>query len=116
MNDVELEVYSWAGLSIGAIHFYGEFHQTYGEYSQRKNLGRIQRKLSKSNAASINKRMRLVYSEEMAKFYSVEPGEMDNRFDREDQVISVAKKQWKKLYPDADRLILQSTGEVLDIK
>jgi hypothetical protein len=111
MNCIELDVYTWEGMSLGATHYYGDLRQLYGD--KRKSYTEIKHKLSAKDAASINKKMRDII-EEFGDYMAVQPGEMDYRYDTKEDVIDTAKLIWKELYPDADRLILKKTGEVLD--
>ena len=98
-NNVYLHIFSWAGLSIGAIHWYGELR------FRGHSTGRIERPLSEEDAIQLNRRLRLTHSEDMYKLYKVQAGEMDNRFDREEQVIEAAKEQWMDMFPEGERLV-----------
>lgn len=110
MKTYTLDVYSWAGLSLGAIHFYGEIHDPEGRMVSE---GRLKRPLSEDDAKLINLRLHLTYREDYYEMYKVRPGEIDHRFNREKDVIDEAIKQFLSMEVINCILILKSDGREL---
>ena len=110
-GEVRLYIWSWMEISsYGATHWYGQFMYD-GELSDK-----IQHKATKKFAASYNKKCRWYYDAKAAELYSIKAGDMTACFDTQEDVIKMAKKQWRELYPNATRLVNDETDEVLDAK
>jgi len=100
---VKLEIYTWQGISLGATHYYVELHSWIS--GDRRSNSRLSRKLSKREAGRLNEMLRLSYSEKSYELYKVKPGDMDWRFETYQQALSEALKQWKIIFPEADKLV-----------
>ncbi len=105
---VRLEIYTWQGTSIGAIHYYAELHSW--DFNDKRgrsvgDLGRLERPLNAHDAAKINEQLRQTYSDKYYEMYKVQPGEMDYRFETREQALEEALKQWLVIFPDAEALV-----------
>ena len=85
-----LQISSFDGLTPDAKHYYGTIVCNGERYE-------LLRKLNKNTVKEFIKDFHVV-------------GGMTSRFDSEDHVIRHAKKTWKKLYPDAQFLLMGSSA------
>lgn len=92
---VVLEITSWAGTCPGAVHSYGRL------YADGGRIHELKRKLSTTAAAKLNRN---------DPSYKWEAGEETKGFDGSDAIRTLAKRKWKKLYPDADMLLEGTHG------
>jgi hypothetical protein len=90
-----LEINTFVGYCIGAIHYYG--HLTFED--KKKN---IKCKLNKQQAENLS-----------TSDYKYKIGMTSERFETEEEIINIAKKNWKKIYPPAEILIKGRSG-ILD--
>lgn len=90
-----LDISSFQGLSIGAIHFYGEL---------RCDGNRVEliHHLTTEEAIERTKRERA----DMGSEYRYKRGDKSRGFTTEEQIIDLACRTWHKHFPDADVLIL----------
>jgi len=103
---VRLEIYTWQGMPLGAIHYYAELHSwDFDDKRGRGTMGRLERPLNAREAAKINKQLRQDYSDKLYELYEVQPGEMDYRFETKEQALEEALKQWLVIFPDAEVLV-----------
>ena len=102
---VELNIYTWAGVSAGAIHFYGDL-------VYKGKTATVECPLTESRAAVTNKSIREEYVPEYAKLHRVKPGQLSKKFDTVREVVEAAKGIWLDLFPDADELVDADSGEV----
>jgi len=92
---VNLNITTWRGISVGAVHVYGTLSCDDEKYV------RMTKTLTRKTAAQMNKmdrdwgRIGLTHR----------PGEESECFDTEDDVIDVAKDTYKEHYPKADALV-----------
>lgn len=84
---VTFNIYSWMGLSAGAVHYYCDLIPLYGD---KRIISQMKRKLSEHEAAQINERLRFVYAYEFYLKYRVSPGELDYRFETKEQALAAA--------------------------
>jgi hypothetical protein len=106
---VELKTYSYAGLSLGAIHWYGELTPDW-----TLNSVDVTHRVTKSFAKHYNKHLRKNYSKEYVKANKMEPGWEYYGFITEEDVIARAIKIWKDIFPEGCKLIHENTGRILD--
>jgi len=99
-NIVFLKVSSWKGISIGAGHFYGVLIDLVTHESVELSYP-----LTQKEADCLNKKAGFLTSETI-RTVGYKVGEASDRFPNEEQVITTAKKQFKKSFPTAAILIL----------
>jgi hypothetical protein len=100
---VWLDVSSWRGISIGAIHFYGELKTTYHDDLPHVEL---KRKLTKSEAKELTK-----LQNDNSLFqagFRWEAGDETRCFDTKEDVIKAAIAQYQALFPTKTLLLLGS--------
>jgi hypothetical protein len=102
-----LEIYNWIGMSLGAIHYYGNMS------CGRKFINKIKHPISASQAITINKHVREYYAQKYWDLYSVSPGDTGDGFDTEEEVVEEAKKTWKDLFPEAEELVYYKDHSVV---
>lgn len=93
-NVTHLKISSWAGVSLGATHFYGQLTNVDGIYQLRYCL-------TKRGAEKLN-----IKDHEDA--YSA--GNATERFETEKQVIKFAIKEYKKIFPKSNVLVKGSAS------
>ena len=101
---VFLTVSSWRGVSIGAQHYYGRLSLIEGSQSFD-----VVYKLSKEDAEHFNNFWSLEGSKELIGY---EEGEETSRFRSEKKLITAAKRQFRKHFPNAKVLVLGDRGVV----
>ena len=101
MENWSLEVYSWSGYSIGAIHYYADLTN----YEKKIFLRRIERPLTQRMAENINKRLKFTYAEEYYNLYKVHQGEMDYRFDDKESATLAGIEKFMELADYGDILV-----------
>jgi hypothetical protein len=113
MADFTLNIETWAGLSVGATHYYGELKNDKRELVGDIFMHWMSKKLTVRDAQKINKKFKWEYSDEYYKMVKVKPGEIDYRFETEEDVIKAAKKQFLKIANVGDRLIDNNHKEII---
>lgn len=99
MKTVWLSISSWRGICVGAVHWYGELVDTYGDDGKRI---RLERKLTAAEALALNEK----YSIKRDSCLRYRKGSKTYGFDAREDVIEAAKKCWRKQFPAARRLAL----------
>lgn len=94
MKEVSLELRSWKGMSIGAIHYYGSLVY-YDENRDRQDVD-VQRVLTERQAKELN---------EYDDYDSYRVGDESGRFMHRQDVIDVGIAQAKKMF--GDELVLR---------
>ena len=94
---VYLEITSWCGRAVGAVHYYGRLR------GDCKDKIELEKKLTKREAASQNNKWH-------GHFGNFKAGELTSGFPNEEQIKTVAKKVWKKHFPKAKILIEGSSS------
>jgi len=97
---VYLQITSWAGVSIGAEHSYGELCGYNGKEDQTIELKKA---LTREDARLLNKK-----DSTYGRLWK--EGELTKRFNTEEEIIKIAKKEWKKHFPQAKVLIEGRSG------
>lgn len=96
---VSLEISSWRGISIGAVHYYGKLICYPGDYSEVEILRTLDEdaafKLTKQKNNNKNPNFFVEYTK----------GMKVKEFDNPGEIKEIALKIWKKHFPDA--VILQ---------
>jgi hypothetical protein len=110
-NTMQLEIYSWMGLSLGAIHFYAELHNSEGH-----SFGRLQHVLSENNVIKNNSKLRQMYSDSFYELYKVTVGEFGDGFDTKEEAIEEAIRQWSLLYPNSTLLVDYNNNKLIYAK
>lgn len=105
MATFTLNVETWAGLSVGATHYYGELRNDKGELVGETFMHYIAKILTTRDAQKINKKIKWDYSSKYYEMYKVSPREIDYRFETRDDVIKEAKKQFLKIANAGDILV-----------
>jgi len=98
MSAVYLKITSWAGISIGAIHFYGEL--------RARNPYRcveLSNTLTVASAKRLNRHRRDDFRGED---WNYRAGMKVNGFDTEQEIIDLAIKTYKTHFPEGTVLIL----------
>ena len=98
---VYLDITTWQGSSVGAVHWYGELKQK----GQRPIT--LEAPLSTSHATYVNKQ-----AQRRGLGIPYEPGDMYSGFMEREHVIGLARACWKIVYPDAVLLLEGRTGIV----
>lgn len=105
IKTVTLEISSWRGISIGAQHYYGKliFDDAEGKYQRVELL----RTLDDAGATKLMKQQ----NDGRNPDYWIEyfAGDRTDCFDTKIELRNLAKKEWKKLCPDAKLLICGSS-------
>lgn len=101
---VHLEITSWRGLSLGAIHYYGEL---IGHKREKYTTIKLEQKCTRKAAIEENKKAR-----EMGLPGRTRPGELTNQFDSKEQLRKFAIKHWKEHFPKAVILIEGNSSTV----
>ena len=114
--DYTLEIQSWAGLSIGATHYYGAIRDEEYERVGTKIMNWMARKLTSTEAGSINAKLEWNYSPEYYQYSKVNAGDLDYRFDTKEEVLECAKKEFLSFAESSDRLLDYKTKEILCVK
>ena len=97
---VHLEINTWAGTAIGAVHYYGELIG----YSPYLNV-KVQTRLTKKRADKLNNNYHLKHPG--AEHWEIfEPGDMSDKYDTPSQVKRVALRMYKRHFPKAKILLL----------
>ena len=100
MNKVFLDISCWAGISLGAEHYYATLTiNDHPNYSQH----RLNKVLTEKDAAALNKKDKCAIA-------LYEAGELSDRFDSESEVIKLAMATWKKIFPSGEILLLGSSA------
>jgi len=87
-----LNITTWQGISIGAIHYYGSLN-----FRTKKIT--LKRKVTKQDIEQKKERFLTI-------------GDSTEGFNSEEDLISLAKKQWKKHFPEAKALVLGSPTHI----
>jgi len=99
---IHLEITTWAGMSIGAIHYYGKLvgEDEQGEYKKVE----VEKGMTAREARAMNKLdgTRGLYK----------AGSTTSRFDRREQVIERALEIWKDHFPEGEILLIGSSSTV----
>lgn len=104
-NDIVcLEISSWRGISIGAMHYYGKI---VGYKDNEYHHATLTRKLSAYVAAEMNRHHRKEFPYEHDP-YRYRAGQTTECFDTRQQIISLAKRCWLTHFPKAHVLMLGS--------
>lgn len=100
-NIVNLEISSWRGTSIGAVHYYGTLVCHHPEYREVE----LRRSLTAEDAKILTKLHNngLLYGVEV---YRYKKGDLVNSFDTQEEIIAMAKKVYKHLFPGKNVLLL----------
>lgn len=98
-NIVFLKVSSFAGISVGAEHFYGKLNSL-----ETNEDVELKYPLTKEDAAYLNKKLGIKSGE--STYIGYQAGEEHERFPSGDKVIEWAKKRFKKHFPKATVLVL----------
>jgi len=98
MNICHLEISTFAGMSIGATHFYGKLSD-----SGYRHVIRLRRKLGAKDA----KEMNIKHS-----WGGYRQGSMTECFNDKESIIQMAKRTYKKHMPVCDILLLGSSGRI----
>lgn len=101
-DDVYLEITTWAGISFGAMHYYGHL-KGYVQTNQYESV-ELERVLTADQAAKMNSDRRKMMPGERDPFL-YRTGYSTGCFDTEDEVRDAAKKSWRKHFPLAKRLV-----------
>ena len=96
---IHLNISSWVGLSIGAVH-------TYGKLYFKDDRVEIKKKLTQIEADILN------IKEDTKTFGGYQEGDMCSRFDNEKEVIDLAIKLIEKEYPQVDLLLSGNRSSV----
>ena len=91
---IYLEITSWAGISLGAIHYYGKLKQSHNLCLKSIE---IQKKVTQKEADYINKKDR---------FANYKAGYLTDRMDSKQEVIDLAIKLCKKQYPQFKVIVI----------
>ena len=98
MNDkydiTYLHITTWSGITFMASHYYGKL------YHGSDSTFELCKKLTKKQADDLNKR------DVIGCIASYSAGDMTQRFDTEDEIIKIAKKEYKKRFPKSNVLVL----------
>lgn len=97
MKTFILEITTWAGVSLGAEHYYGCIKDTSGD--NRLKDEKVMKPLTAHEAAKLNKKDHYMSG-------SNKPGDLDPRFETREQVIKWALKWFRENHPD-DILLLK---------
>ena len=89
---------TWWGVSLGGTHFTGEIRGADGIEPHGKSF-EIQRPMTGKEAKALNKK-----DETRGGGFRWKPGTVSGRFDTEEQLIAVARKQWRGAFPQAEVL------------
>jgi hypothetical protein len=101
-NIGHLNISSWIGVSIGAVHVYGNLHYNW-------NRTEIKRNLTQEEANKINKKEDMINAT-----YHYKKGDECGRFDTEKEIIDLTIKLLEKEYPQVD-LLLSGDGASVSV-
>lgn len=101
---VRLEITSWVGVSVGAVHSYGRLTWQEGP-DEREDLN-LDHPMSAKQAAWYNKEM----AEQGYGYLKKKRGDLSNDFDSKADVIQAAKKKIAELYPDGNAWLILGTS------
>lgn len=87
--------------TFGVTHFYGSLHLYEGD-EERGRSHTLTYKLGILQARAMNRAQGIVPG---AKTFTWEPGAECNAFFTEQAVIDAAKKDWKRVFPKAEKLV-----------
>jgi hypothetical protein len=102
-NIAHLNITSWVGISIGAVHVYGKLRYKDWDYIE------IKRVLTQAEANKINKKEDMINAT-----YHYRKGDECGRFDTEKEIIDLTIKLLEKKYPQVD-LLLSSDGASVSV-
>lgn len=97
-----LKITSWAGMSIGAVHYYGNLHC--GDYANDVKMENI---LTRQDAIAYNKVERSIGR---ATPYVYRQGQKTTGFLDRDRIIELAIQTYKQHFPQAIMLILANAA------
>ena len=98
---VYLEITTWQGLSIGAEHYYGKLCG----YNKGEHISvELKKVMTREDARILNKK---------DSAHCWEEGETTDRFDTEEGIKKIARKEWKKHFPQA-KIVVEGREGVIE--
>jgi hypothetical protein len=98
-NEVFIEITTWMGMSLGAIHYYGEL-KGYKSEDEGSRIGIVlEHGLTQREATVLNKAGDFHYA-------LYKKGAMYRGFSSKEEIIELGLKVWKEYFPNATILIL----------
>lgn len=91
-----LEISTWRGVSIGAVHYYGKIRCYPSEVPDLD----IERVLTKDAAFKLTKQKNAGRNPERC-WFDYSEGDKSNEFDSKDEIREIALRVWKEHFPDA---------------
>ena len=108
----DLDIYSWAGISLGATHFYVDLTC----YKRKVYMTRIEHVLSERAASLINEKVRKEYIEGYREIFLVKPGQLHPGFETYDEAIKFGIDKFQELAEVGDKLIDKRTNKIVSEK